>query len=192
MERQMIRTWIDICRRRRRLVVVLAAAALVAVSLLPLLMRSATASHGAVGDHPARELALARRASARFHNVEAALAAGYGAITIKGDLCVTHHHLGAMGIHYLNPALVDGTLDPSAPELLLYEPTEQGLRLIAVEYFTPDSGQAHPRLFARLMDGPNSTLEPEIPRHYSLHVWAWKHNPAGMFAPYNPSVSCPG
>ena len=25
---------------------------------------------------------------------------------------------------------------------------------------------------------------------YELHVWAWKHNPSGMFADWNPTVSC--
>ncbi len=30
-----------------------------------------------------------------------------------------------------------------------------------------------------------------MPRHYDLHVWAWKHNPAGLFAPFNPKVSRP-
>lgn len=26
--------------------------------------------------------------------------------------------------------------------------------------------------------------------HYELHVWLWRNNPLGMFAPYNPKVSC--
>ena len=27
--------------------------------------------------------------------------------------------------------------------------------------------------------------------HYDLHVWLWKHNPSGLFAEWNPSVTCP-
>jgi hypothetical protein len=30
-----------------------------------------------------------------------------------------------------------------------------------------------------------------MPIHYDLHVWLYKHNPAGMFAAWNPRVSCP-
>jgi hypothetical protein len=32
---------------------------------------------------------------------------------------------------------------------------------------------------------------PEMPIHYDLHVWLYRHNPAGMFAMWNPSVHCP-
>ena len=28
------------------------------------------------------------------------------------------------------------------------------------------------------------------PAFYELHVWAWKDNPRGSFADWNPSVSC--
>ena len=30
----------------------------------------------------------------------------------------------------------------------------------------------------------------EIPAVLSLHVWLWKFNPSGLFAPFNPNVSC--
>jgi hypothetical protein len=26
--------------------------------------------------------------------------------------------------------------------------------------------------------------------HYDLHVWLWKENPAGLFKPINPSMTC--
>jgi len=26
---------------------------------------------------------------------------------------------------------------------------------------------------------------------YALHTWIWNSNPSGMFASYNPTVSCP-
>ena len=26
---------------------------------------------------------------------------------------------------------------------------------------------------------------------YTLHVWLWGHNPSGMFAHWNPEVTCP-
>jgi hypothetical protein len=33
--------------------------------------------------------------------------------------------------------------------------------------------------------------EPGMPVHYDLHAWIFKHNPAGVFAQYNPRVTCP-
>jgi hypothetical protein len=30
-----------------------------------------------------------------------------------------------------------------------------------------------------------------MPKHYDLHVWLYKRNPAGLFAAYNPRVQCP-
>ena len=29
-----------------------------------------------------------------------------------------------------------------------------------------------------------------IPPFWALHIWIWKYNPSGLFAPYNPHVSC--
>jgi hypothetical protein len=29
-----------------------------------------------------------------------------------------------------------------------------------------------------------------MPEHYDLHAWVWQANPAGMFAAWNPTVSC--
>jgi hypothetical protein len=26
--------------------------------------------------------------------------------------------------------------------------------------------------------------------NYALHVWVWRHNPHGMYADFNPNVSC--
>ena len=31
---------------------------------------------------------------------------------------------------------------------------------------------------------------PGMPVHYDLHVWLFDSNPDGVFAPWNPSVSC--
>lgn len=31
---------------------------------------------------------------------------------------------------------------------------------------------------------------PDMPIHYDLHVWLWKANPSGMFASWNPDVTC--
>ncbi|HET6580207.1 MAG TPA: hypothetical protein VFG66_17955 [Gemmatimonadales bacterium] len=30
----------------------------------------------------------------------------------------------------------------------------------------------------------------ELPAFHQVHAWVWRHNPHGMFADHNPSVSC--
>ena len=139
-------------------------------------------------------LAAVRAATARYHRVEVALADGY----VSTPVCATSP-AGAMGIHYVNPALRhDATFDPARPELLLYEPQKNGQRrLVAVEYVITRAlwdaanpgtvptylGQEFVRSF-----GPAAHGEPD---HYELHVWLWRHNPSGMFAQWNPQVTCP-
>jgi hypothetical protein len=39
-------------------------------------------------------------------------------------------------------------------------------------------------------DGPMPAHEPGQPIHYDLHMWLWVNNPAGLFAPWNPKVTC--
>ncbi|HWM27381.1 MAG TPA: hypothetical protein VNQ14_02905, partial [Woeseiaceae bacterium] len=50
--------------------------------------------------------------------------------------CVSGPEEGAMGIHFVNGALVqDGLLDAARPEILVYEPGKNGrLCFVAVEY----------------------------------------------------------
>ena len=134
-----------------------------------------------------RQLAEARAATAQFHNVDTARAAGY----LPAEHCVEAPGLGAMGFHNPNVGLMDLALDHRTPELLLYAPKNNGgTRLVAVEYFVPFVGQPAPKLFGQRFDGPMPGHEPGMPTHYDLHVWLWKHNPAGMFAPFNSKVSC--
>jgi hypothetical protein len=141
----------------------------------------------------ASALAEVRRAMAPYHDIDVAIAAGFAETPIKGAVCVVDHHGGAMGVHYLSGALAgDDSVTARQPEALLYEPQPDGsLQLVGIEYFVVDSGQPHPNLFGRPLDGPNTHLLPEIPVHYALHAWLWRANPEGVFAPYNPAVSCP-
>jgi hypothetical protein len=134
-----------------------------------------------------RQLAQARAATAQFHNVDTARAAGY----LPDEHCVEVPGLGAMGFHNPNLGLMDLAVDHRTPELLLYAPKKNGgTRLVAVEYFVPFVGQPAPELFGQRFDGPMPGHGPGMPTHYDLHVWLWKHNPAGMFAPFNSKVSC--
>jgi hypothetical protein len=142
-------------------------------------------SGAAVAQEPAGPLADAvRAATEKYKDTAAATAAGYVAMP-----CVSGPAAGAMGIHYVNPAYVeDGAIDVTKPEALMYEPQADGtVQLLGVEYiiFTgPTVLQGH--LF-HFVGAPNRYgLDP----FYELHVWAWRANPNGTFADFNPDVSC--
>lgn len=103
---------------------------------------------------------------------------------------------GGMGVHFLNVGLLGKPLDPLRPQILVYEPVGGKLELVAAEWFVPlgPGVKERPTLFGRPFDGPMEGHHPLMPlalHHYDLHVWLWKDNPAGMFAPTNPSVKCP-
>jgi hypothetical protein len=143
----------------------------------------------------ADDLRRARAATRKFRNVAVARAAGYAA---TGE-CAQDPKYGGMGIHYANADLVaDGKLDVTKPEILVYQPMPSGkLRLGAIEYFQADADQDlatdpdRPFLFGLPFDGPMLGHEPGMPIHYDLHVWLYRHNPAGRFAAWNPRVRCP-
>jgi hypothetical protein len=123
-------------------------------------------------------LAEARAGTAAYLNVSAALADGY----VPVSPCISVPGLGTMGVHYANFGLVDATHDPAQPEVLVYNPDENGrLRLVAVEYMSTVpaefAGGVH-------FDPPANGLP------FSLHAWVWKHNPSGMFTGFNPSAHC--
>lgn len=136
-----------------------------------------------------RLLAQTRAAVAQYHDLDAALAAGY----IPISECVEEPGLGAMGVHYLNPALVapGAPVDPARPQMLTYGPSASGeLELWSAEFFQPDVGQPTPRYGSQPFDGPMPGHGPGAPVHYDLHVWVGKHNPAGIFAEFNPALHC--
>jgi len=139
------------------------------------------------------ELQAVRAAVAKFHSVDEATAAGY----MPGSPC-EQSPAGAMGIHYIKPALFGPGNDPLNPEVLLYMPDANGkLRLVGVEYFSVDADQNldtandRPSLFGRGFDGPMLGHNPQMPIHYDLHVWVIEQNPSGVFAQWNPSIRCP-
>jgi hypothetical protein len=148
-------------------------------------------------------LKAAVRATARYHNLNVATAAGYGLFVDKDKIaCIANPPLGTMGIHYVNGTFVgDSVIDATKPEALVYEPTRRGkLKLVALEYIVfqgawegaHGEGAAPPSLF-----GEDFHLVPEGNRYgldpfYELHAWVWKYNPSGMFFEWNPRVSCHG
>src|SRR5688572_29043730 len=136
-------------------------------------------------------LAAVRAATARYHNVDAALADGYAPRTT----CI-YNTPGSKGIHYLKAPLVDAVVDPTRPEVLLYELTRNGrLRLVGVEFLVPagawDAAHASPPTLGEqlFMDRRLPPFGADFP-NYALYVWVWRHNPSGVFEQYNPAVSC--
>ncbi len=134
-----------------------------------------------------------REATERFRDVSVAEAEGYH--LLFG--CVSGPDFGAMGLHFVNGALIgDDVIDPAHPEIVLYEPTSDGrVRLTGADFLVLkdvwDAKHAGPpelmgQLF-QLFDAPNRF---GLPPFYTLHVWAWKDNPNGSFVNWNPRVAC--
>ena len=102
---------------------------------------------------------------------------------------------GAMGVHFINGGLIAPQLDSLKPQVLIYEPVGDSLRLVAAEWFVPVQIQPQqPTLFGHPFDGPMEGHAPLMPPtlvHWDLHVWLWKNNPAGTFNATNPAVKCP-
>jgi hypothetical protein len=145
------------------------------------------------------ELAKIRRATARFRRVENAIAAGYQLGWVNGSGvriitgCVSHPTAGAMGYHYFNQALVDDLgVDPLRPEAMVYEPKRNGkLRLVAVEWVVPGPNTNPPGLIEApsVLGIQMHILVPAV-GFWLKHAWIWKHNASGMFADWNPNVTC--
>lgn len=144
-------------------------------------------------------LSAARSATAGFHTLARAKAAGYTAkvVDLNKLSCIAEPGEGAMGVHYLNQGLLDDSVSGASPELVIYEPRTNGKpRLVGLEYLTIKSAwdathSSPPSLFGHefMLTGADNRFG--LPPYYSLHAWIWKHNPSGMFAMWNPSVHCP-
>jgi hypothetical protein len=159
-----------------------------------------------------------RKAVERFQDVNVALAEGY--IRDPTDMCDTAEmmgrpaELGAMGIHFFRPDVLGITAteprvngigthtDFRSPAILIYEPQADGtLELVAVENLVFraawDSISAQPPSFHGvpydfMTDDPDTPLDEAhmFEPHYDRHVWIFRENPNGVFAQYNPNVSC--
>jgi len=158
------------------------AAALCAVSALLLASPQALAGDQARLNSEITELRLA---TAPFHSLPNAIDAGW-----SEDLtgCLALAGVGGMGHHYVNwDIFFDDEVDPLRPELLVYVPTPNGgLRLGAVEYLVFDNVLTGPvpELF-----GQTFHYNPNV-QAWVLHVWLWRGNSDGLFADWNPHVSC--
>ena len=167
-----------------------------------------------------RELSLdeIRSSSDRFRDVNVALAEGYVADTecTTAAMMGRSHAIGAMGVHFAREDLlgisgppnprVDGTgthTDFSRPAVLLYEPQSDGsLVLVGVENLVfADAWRAaghdqppsfHGVPYDLMSDDPLTSADEAhlFAPHYDRHIWLYRDNPSGIFASFNPKVSC--
>jgi hypothetical protein len=136
---------------------------------------------------------IVRQSTERFKDVTVAEAEGY-ALQFG---CVSGPDSGAMGLHYVNGALVNrGELDPTRPQIVIYEPTPNGgLRLIGADFLLladawDKKKQGPPELMGQFFHYWESPNRFGLPAFYTLHVWAWKDNPNGAFVNWHPKVDC--
>jgi hypothetical protein len=146
------------------------------------------ASLAACSDNPAsptqeeRDLDSLRGVTAAYADFSRAQAAGY---TTRLTECMSDP-AGGMGYHYGNASFIDGSARLLEPEVLLYEPQADGsLRLVGLEFVVPlSAADTPPTLFGHTFH------RNEVFQLWALHVWLYRANPSGMFADWNPTVSC--
>jgi hypothetical protein len=158
-------------------------------------------------------LARIRQATAKFHDLDSAVAAGYTAWSpsplVPNSTCPSSSE-GRMGYHLVNvplrgsaanPAAGDATIDLLRPEMLLYEKETNGnLRLVGVEYIVFKAawenshgvGAPPPEILGQPLLASSHSFPGGTGNiaHYELHVWVWSPNPLGMFYPWNPDITC--
>jgi hypothetical protein len=165
-------------------------------------------------------LAEVRAATERFRDVEVALAEGYirdpGDICDTAAMMGAPAELGGMGIHFFRPDLLGITAPPNPrvdgngthtdfrqPAILIYDPHADGsLQLVAVENLVfkdawHGAGNAEPPSFHGvpyddMEDDPATGVDEAhmFEPHYDRHVWLYRENTNGIFAQYNPTVTC--
>jgi hypothetical protein len=124
---------------------------------------------------------------------------------------------GAMGVHYFRPDLLGVTAPPNPrvdgsgiytdftmPAVLVYEPQADGsMELVAVENLVFKAAWAaagnsappsfHGQPYDTMEDDPATADIDEAHNfmpHFDRHVWIYRENPRGVFAQFNPTVSC--
>lgn len=168
---------------------------------------------------PEPDLDAVRAATERFRDVEVALKEGYIRDPMNmcdtSEMMGQSAELGAMGIHFFRPDMlgitgtqprVNGTsmhTDFLNPSILIYEPQADGsLELVAVEnlvfkaawhgagHEAPPSFHGVP--YDNMEDDPATPADEAhmFEPHYDRHVWIYRENPSGVFAQYNPMVTC--
>jgi hypothetical protein len=160
----------------------------------PLVAQGHTMSDAEHADHghvSAKLVQIVQDATRKYLNVNSATAAGDA--PFLG--CVTGPDFGAMGVHYVNGALLNGELYGDQPQALIYEPEGNRLRLVGVEYILDaktwlKSHGTPPVLEGQVFQLVASPNRFNLPTFFELHVWAWRNNPLGAFVDWNTRVTC--
>ncbi|MBC6982188.1 hypothetical protein [Caulobacter sp. 17J80-11] len=166
------------------------------------------------------DLAAVRASAEKYRDVNQALADGYVRDPMNtcetAQMMGLPGEQGAMGVHYFRPDLLGVTAPPNPrvsgtgthtdflkPGVLIYEPQADGtLALVALEnlvfekawtaagHKTPPS--FHGVAYEHMVDDPKTPVDEAhmFEPHYDKHVWIWRENPNGVFAPFNPKVTC--
>jgi hypothetical protein len=167
----------------------------------------------------ARQLEEIRAATERYRDVEVALEEGYLRdpmdMCVTAGMEGLPRQLGDMGIHFFRPDLLGITAteprvagmgahtDFLQPSVLIYEPQRDGsLELVAVENVVFQAGweaTGRPGVpefagneYYHMVDNPLTEADEAhgFEPHYELHLWLYRENPNGLFAQFNPNVSC--
>src|SRR5262245_5477586 len=148
------------------------------VSLVALLAVSATViaeNNSAMN----QEVARARNATAKYHDVNQALADGY----------VNMGYVAGEGFEYVKPSLVDCSFDLEHPEALHYVESGDGLRLVGVEYVIPIDCTRTTAPAGFSGDEDEWEFMAEGFPIWALNAWLWVGNPNGIFAePPHPRI----
>ena len=133
------------------------------------------------------DIPAVRAATLAYKDLNAAIGDGY----VEFYVCTEQPGVGTMGQHFVNLDLVgDPAIDPLRPEVLVYQPTRAGgYRLVAVEYVTFAAGQT---VLGQSMNPVPAGNRYGLDAFFAKHAWIWQANPAGLFADWNPSITCLG
>ena len=123
------------------------------------------------------ELQIAKISSARYNNIENAIADGY----VDINVVIPH-----MGHHYMNSAYLDGNFEINKPEILVYSPNPASghMQLVAVEYAIPNTFPEPVGFTGNYDVWLNNTAF----GLWLCHAWVWEYNPDGVFTGPNPNV----
>jgi len=177
-----------------------AAVALVALAATGAAYASAAPASSAPGSTAGSQLAKIRAATARYHDLATAQHAGFNSLfaDVNHLTCIEDTDtpsMGGMGYHWVNGANI-GSTDPTKPAAVIYASTAGGgQRLAGMEYLVPDvptGSVPQPFLDGHgfMYTGPGNRFLGDT-AFWSLHVWAWDHNPSGTYAMWNPNITCP-
>lgn len=154
----------------------------------------------------ATDVAAMRAATARYvSDRDAAIDDGFFIIT---------QHMPGMGHHYLNPDWSADGFDPNEPPILMFVDNGGDWQLVGFEWVFPEEPATPPIDGAQYGEFPaachyddglfvEASAEEDCqgthadsgaaftfwhPDLVTLHVWAWLHNPEGLYHPTNPMV----